>query len=112
MSKTNSVRLIGNIGNNINAAQTRSGLPVCNFSFATHERVKNEQGQAETITEWHNVVCFSSLASLVTTHCSKGTKLMIEGRLKTRTYVDSANVQRYVTEIICEEVLFLDAKKQ
>lgn len=111
MSKTNHVRLIGNIGNNIQVNKTNSGTPVCNFSFATHERIKNAHGQTETVTEWHNVVCFASLATLVQTHCVKGTKLMIEGRLRTRTYTDQSQQQRYVTEVITEEILFLDSKK-
>ena len=111
MSKTNHVRLIGNVGNNLTLNQTKSGIGVCSFSFATHEKIKNNAGQYETLTEWHNVVCFGSLASLITTHCTKGVKLMIEGRNKTRSYTTESGEQRYVTEVICEEVLFLDAKK-
>lgn len=111
MSKTNNVRLIGNIGNNIQLNKTKSNTDVCSFSFATHERIKNPAGQYETVTEWHNIVCFGSVASLLSTHCVKGTKLMIEGRNKTRSYVTESGEQRYVTEVICEEVLFLDAKK-
>jgi single-strand DNA-binding protein len=107
MSKTNHVRLIGNIGSNPELIATQNNGSVLSFTLATHESVKNAEGQKENRTDWHKVVAFGNVANLIHKFTGKGSQVMIIGRLSTRQYTDKQNNQRYTTEIITEEVLFL-----
>lgn len=112
MSKTNQVRLIGNFGGNLKLIQSGNGVNVATVSMGTHEVYKDANGQKVSKTDWHNIVFFGKLADLVHKFTEKGSKIMIEGKIQTRQYVDKDGVNRYVTEIIAEEVLFLDTKKE
>lgn len=111
MSKTNQVRLIGNVGQDPKLVGNSSESTVLTFSVATHETYKDAQGVKQKRTEWHNIVAFGRVASLIQQYVKQGQQLMIEGRLQTRAYLDKSQVQRYTTEIICEEVLFLNSSR-
>lgn len=111
MSKTNQVRLIGNVGQDPKLVGNSSESTVLTFSVATHETYKDAQGVKQKRTEWHNIVAFGRVASLIQQYVRQGQQLMIEGRLQTRAYLDKSQVQRYTTEIICEEVLFLNSSR-
>lgn len=111
MSISNNVQLIGNVGNDIDFKTTENGLRVATFSMATHERRKDENGQRINVTEWHNIVCYDSLAELVQKYLKKGSKCSLVGRLRTTKYDDKQNVTHYTTRIVAEDVLFLDNKQ-
>lgn len=111
MSKTNNVRLIGNLGNNPKLITSDNQNMILSVSMATHEHYKDQQGNKQTRTDWHNIVCFGNVANLLHKYAVSGTKLMIEGRLQTRSYNDKDGNTKYVTEIVAEEVLFLDSAK-
>lgn len=111
MSKTNKVQLIGNVGQKPKLVGNSTENSVLVFSVATHETYKNKEGIKEKRTEWHNIVAFGRVAGLIQQYVEQGSHLMIEGRLQTRNYIDKEGVSRYATEIICEEVLFLNTSK-
>jgi single-strand DNA-binding protein len=113
MSKTNHVRLIGNLGGSPKLISTQEGQSVLSFTMATHETYKDQQGNKQSKTDWHNIVAFGKVANLIHDYLKKGSQAMIIGKLQTRQYVDKQQNQRYVTEVIVEEVLFLgDAKSE
>lgn len=111
MSKTNSVRLIGHLGQDPKLVSSNAESSVLSFTMATNESYKDAQGNKQTRTEWHNIVAFGRVANLLFQYAKKGDQIMLNGRLQTRQYVNKEQQQRYVTEIITEEVLFLGGKK-
>lgn len=112
MSKTNHVRLIGNLGSNPKLVTTDKENTILSVSMATHMSYKGSDNQKTTKTEWHNVVAFGKIANLLNEYTKKGSKLMVEGHLQTRQYVNKEGKEKYVTEIVAEEILFLDSKEQ
>jgi single-strand DNA-binding protein len=112
MSKTNSVRLIGNVGNKPDLITTNSNSVIVKLTMATHETFKDKDGNKQKKTEWHNVLAFGKLAELSLKYVDKGDLIMVEGKLQTRQYEDKQGNNRYVTEIIMEEILFLTNKNQ
>jgi single-strand DNA-binding protein len=111
MSKTNSVRLIGHLGQDPKLVSNGENSSVVSFSLATNEVYKDAQGNKDTRTEWHNIVSFGRVANLIIQYCKRGEFIMLQGRLQTRQYTNKEGQQRYVTEIITEEILFLGGKK-
>lgn len=111
MSKTNSVRLIGHLGQDPKLVSNGENSSVVSFSLATNETYKDAQGNKATRTEWHNIVSFGRVANLIIQYCKRGEFIMLNGRLQTRQYTNKEGQQRYVTEIITEEILFLGGKK-
>lgn len=108
MSKTNSVRLLGFLGNAPKFINTKDENAVLSVSMATHETVKGSDGGKVKQTEWHNLVAFGKVAILINDNLKKGSRLQVWGRLQTRQYVDKQGNDRYRTEIVVNEVLFLD----
>lgn len=111
MSKTNSVRLIGHLGQDPKLVSNGENSSVVSFSLATNEVYKDTNGNKATRTEWHNIVSFGRVANLIIQYCKRGEFIMLQGRLQTRQYTNKEGQQRYVTEIITEEILFLGGKK-
>lgn len=111
MAKTNHVRLIGNLGADPTLITSNNGNIILTFTIATHSSYNDEHGVKQKVTEWHSCVAFGKIATLINTHLRKGSHCMLIGRLQTRTYVDKQQQQRYTTEIISEEVLFLGEPK-
>lgn len=110
MSKTNHVRLVGRIGQQPKLITADSGKYVLSFSMATDGSYKDKSGVKQERTEWHNVTAFGSVAELINKYLNKGSMLMVLGYLRTRQYKANDGTDRYATEIIVEEVLFLDTK--
>ncbi len=107
----NLVILIGNLGKHPEVRNTGK-TSVANFSIATSETFKDASGTQQKSTEWHNVAAFGTLADTVAKYLKKGSKVYVEGRLKTRKWEDKEGVTRYTTEVIATEVKFLDAKRE
>lgn len=105
----NEVTLFGNIGK-IQEFKTQSGAVVCKISLATSENTK-KNGEWVEETEWHNIVVFGRTAELCIKNLVKGSKLIVKGRLKTRSYQDKNRETKYTTEIIAESIKFVDSKK-
>jgi single-strand DNA-binding protein len=107
----NKVILIGNVGQQPEIRYTASNSAVVTLTVATSETWKNkETGQPEEQTEWHRVVCFRRLAEIVGEYVSKGSKLYIEGSLRTRKWQDNQGNDKYTTEIVANNLQMLDKK--
>lgn len=106
----NKVVLIGNLGRDPEAHSTKDGGVVTTLSLATTRRVKQADGSYGDEVEWHRVVCFGRTAEVARDYLGKGRQIYVEGRLRTRKYTDKQNVERYVTEIICEKLQMLGRK--
>ena len=107
----NKVILLGNVGKDPEFKALPSGQPVVNFSIATSERYKDQQGNQQERTEWHNLVAYAKLAEIVRDYVKKGSKLYVEGRLTTRSWDDrETNKKVYRTEIIISDLSLLSGR--
>lgn len=109
----NKAQVIGHVGNvpkvnSINNGQSK----VVSFSVATTEKGYTTQSgvKVEDRTEWHNIVCFGKLADIVEKFVTKGSKLYIEGKMRTRSYENRNGVKVSVMEINADSIELLDAK--
>jgi single-strand DNA-binding protein len=96
----NKVILVGNVGKDPEIRYLEGGAAVCRFPLATSEVYKNKDGEKITTTEWHNIVLWRGLAEIAEKFVKKGSQLYIEGRIKSRSYVDKDGNTRYTTEIV------------
>jgi len=107
----NKVILIGNLGADPETRFLPSGGAVTNVNLATSESWKDKQtGQPQERTEWHRVVFFNKLAEIAGEYLKKGSKVYIEGSLRTRKWQDQAGQDRYTTEIVVGEMQMLDGR--
>lgn len=107
----NKVILIGNLGNDPEVRYTPTGSAVANITLATSESWRDKQsGEQQERTEWHRVVFFNRLAEIVGEYLRKGSKVYVEGALRTRKWQDKAGLERYTTEIVASEMHMLDRK--
>ncbi len=106
----NKVQLIGNLGNNPEIITLDSGKKLAKFSIATNESYKNAQGEKVTNTEWHNIVAWNKTAEIVEKYLEKGSEIAIEGKLTSRSYDDKDGNKRYITEVVCNELLMFGGK--
>ena len=109
----NKVIIIGNLGQDPEVSYTQSGNCVSKISVATSESWKDKQtGQAQERTEWHQVVFFNRLAEIAGEYLKKGSKVYIEGSLRTNKWQDQNGQDRYTTEIIANEMQMIDSRQQ
>ena len=107
----NKVILIGNLGNDPETRYMPSGGAVTNISIATSESWKDKQtGQQQERTEWHRVVFFNRLAEIAGEYLRKGSKVYVEGSLRTRKWQGQDGQDRYTTEIVAGEMQMLDSR--
>jgi single-strand DNA-binding protein len=107
----NKVILLGNVGGDPETKYMPSGGAVTNLSIATSESWKDKQtGQPQERTEWHRVVFFNRLAEIASEYLGKGSKVYVEGSLRTRQW-EQDGVKRYSTEIVASEMQMLDSRQ-
>ncbi len=107
----NKVILIGNLGNDPETKFLPSGGAVTNVSLATSESWKDKQtGQMQERTEWHRVVFFNKLAEIAGEYLKKGSKVYVEGSIRTRKWQGQDGQDRYTTEIVVSEMQMLDGR--
>lgn len=107
----NKVILVGNLGNDPETKHLPSGNAVTNITVATSESWKDKQtGQQQDRTEWHRVVFFNRLAEIAGEYLRKGSKVYLEGSLRTRKWQDQSGNDRYTTEIVASEMQMLDSR--
>jgi len=109
-SLKNKVQLIGNLGNDPEVIALESGKKLAKFSIATNETYKNAQGEKITDTQWHNVVAWGKVADLTENFLTKGKEVIIEGKLTSRSYETKTGEKRYITEVVCQELLMIGEK--
>jgi len=106
----NKVQLIGNLGNDPEIINLESGKTLAKFSVATNESYKNASGEKVTDTQWHNVVAWGKTAEIIEKYVTKGKEVAIDGKLTSRSYETKEGEKRYVTEVVCNELLMLGNK--
>jgi len=107
----NKVILVGNLGNDPETRYTQAGAAITNVSVATSETWKDKQtGQPQERTEWHRVVFFNRLGEIAGEYLRKGSKIYVEGSLRTRKWQDKEGMDRYTTEIVGNEMQMLDSR--
>ena len=107
----NKVILIGNVGVDPDVRYLPNGSAVTTLSIATSETWKDKQtGDKQERTEWHRIVCFNKLGEIAGEYVRKGTKLYVEGSLRTRKWQDQQGQDRYTTEIVASDIQMLDSK--
>ncbi len=107
----NKVILIGNLGRDPETKYSQSGSPVTNFSVATTESWRDRNsGEQQERTEWHNVVCFARLAEIAGEYLRKGSKVYIEGSLRTSSWEAQDGQKRYRTEVMARDMQMLDSR--
>lgn len=104
----NKILLIGYVGRDAEVKYTNSGMAVMRFSLATDQNQKDQNGNWQRATTWHDIVCFDKLAENMKEYVKKGRRVYVEGRLSKRDYTDKQNIKRYVVEVIAENLILLD----
>ena len=103
----NKVILIGNLGQDPESRAMPSGKAVTNLRIATSETWRDKQsGEMKEQTEWHSVVMYDRLAEIAKDYLRKGSKVYIEGRLRTRKWQDKNGQDRYTTEVVVDRFEF------
>lgn len=111
MRGVNKVIIVGTMGNDPECKVIPSGGTVTNISVATTEYWKDKNtGKQNEITEWHKIVFFNRLAEIAGEYLKKGSKVYLEGSLRTRKWQDKDGSDRYTTEIVASEMQMLDGK--
>jgi single-strand DNA-binding protein len=109
----NKVMLIGHLGDEVKMHYFEGGGCVGRFPLATNETyVSKQTNERVTNTDWHNIVVRNKGAEICEKYLSKGDKVYVEGRLKTRKWQDEKGNDRYSTEIQCSDFTFLSTKKE
>ncbi|NCO63795.1 MAG: single-stranded DNA-binding protein [Flavobacteriales bacterium] len=109
----NKVMLIGHLGDEVKMHYFEGGGCIGRFPLATNETyVSKQTNERVTNTEWHNIVVRNKAAEICEKYLSKGDRIYVEGRLKTRKWQDDAGNERYSTEIQCTDFTFLTTKKE
>lgn len=106
----NKVILIGNLGRDPEVRYLEGNIAVAKFSIATNESYKDKKGDWQTVTEWHDVVAWRSLAERAEKQLKKGSQVFIEGKLTHRKYQDKEGIDRYVTEVVANSFKILDRR--
>ena len=109
----NKVILLGNVGKDPEIKSTPSGTMVATFGLATSDRYQDPQGNWQDRTEWHNLVAYNRTAEIIRDYVKKGSKLYVEGSLRTSNWEDKTSGQkRYKTEIIVNDLSLLSGRDE
>lgn len=110
MSKSlNKIMIIGNLGADPEVRMTSSGTKVANLRVATNERWIGRDGQQQEHTEWHRVALYGQVADIAEKYLRKGSRVYVEGSLRTDKWTDRDGKDRYTTEIRGRNLILLDS---
>jgi single-strand DNA-binding protein len=104
----NKVTLVGHLGRDPEVRRLENGTPVGRFTMATNENYKDNNGEWQSQTEWHDVTVWRNLAEQAERSLKKGSFVYVEGKLSHRKYTDKNGIDRYVTEVVANSVRSLD----
>ena len=110
MNVRNNVQLIGNLGKDVEIKKFDSGKIKAKISLATSDFYKNDKGEKVQETEWHNIVAWGKVAENMNTILSKGSEVLIKGKIQSRSYKDKEDNAKYITEIVASDFLCFDKK--
>ena len=108
----NKVILIGRLGQEPTIRHMPNGEAVCNFSVATSESWKDQSGQRQERTEWHNITMYRRLAEIAGQYLRKGSQVYLEGKIQSRKYEGKDGIERTAYEIIANEMKMLGGNSQ
>jgi single-strand DNA-binding protein len=109
--RVNKVILLGHLGKDAETKFTPSGTSLSTFNLATNRRVKDQQtGEWKDETDWHRCILWKS--ENVSNYLQKGKQVYLEGRLQTRSFDDKDGQKRYMTEVVCEELILLSGNRE
>lgn len=103
----NRLFILGNVGAEPQIRKFENNSSVASFSVGVSETAKDQDGNRSKITEWFRCSCFNSLALFVEKHVRKGAKVLIEGKIRTRTYTDREGYEKSVQEVIVDRLELL-----
>jgi single-strand DNA-binding protein len=106
----NKVILIGNAGKDPEIRHLDSGVAVVTLPVVTSERVKDRNNEWREISEWHNVVFWRALAEMVEKYVRKGSQILVEGKLRNRSWEDQNGQKKYATEVVAETLKVLSRR--
>lgn len=106
----NQVRLIGNLGRDPEYREISNGRKMARFSLATNEYYVGDQGEKIAETQWHQVVAWGKLAEICERLLHKGSEVVLDGRLNTRSYNDKEGARRTYTEVVALEMAVMDRR--
>lgn len=112
MRGVNKVTLVGNLGRDPDIQYIEGDIPVAKFPLATTEMRKERSGHVVSETEWHTIVLWRGLAELAHKYLHKGSLVYIEGRLRTRSWEDKDKNKRFQTEVVGENLVMLEKRKE
>lgn len=113
MAGINKVILVGNLGKDPEVRYLEGGTAVANLTLATSENFLDKNtNERKTVTEWHNVVFWRGLAEIAEKYLKKGSQVYIEGKLRTRKWQDKDGNDRYITEIVGDNLQMLGKKEE
>ena len=107
----NKAILIGRLGRDPEVRQMPNGEAVCNFSIATSETWKDQHGQKQERTEWHNITLYRRMAEVAGQYLKKGSQVYIEGRIQSRKYTGKDGIERTAYDIIGSEMKMLGGRQ-
>ena len=110
-SLRNSVQLIGNLGKDPEITKFDNGNKLAKFTLATSDYYKNKDGEKVQETQWHNLIAWGKLAENMDQILSKGSRIVVQGKLVNRSYDDKEGNKRYVTEIVARNFVNLTKKE-
>ncbi len=108
MASLNKVQIIGNLGADPEMRFTANGTAVATFNVAINRRYTTKDGDKREETEWVRCVAWQKLAENVSQYLNKGSQVYVEGRMQTRKWEDREGVTKYTTEVVAQDVQFLD----
>lgn len=104
----NSVRLVGNLGKDLELKDLGAGRSYVKGSVAINNSYQNAKGEMVKETQWHNFTAWGKTAELMSKALNKGSELMIEGQLSSRSYQDKDNQTKYITDVVVDEFIVLN----
>ena len=110
MAGINKVILIGNLGKDPEVRHLDTGVSVANITLATTESYKNKEGDRVNQTEWHDIVLWRGLAEVAEKYLKKGSRIYVEGKIRTRKWQDKEGNNRYRTEIMADNMTMLGGR--
>ncbi len=106
----NSVQLMGHLGQDPEVVNLDSGKKLVKFSLATNDYYTKKDGEKVTSTDWHNIVAWGKTAEIIEKYVTKGREVIVRGKLSSRSYETKEGDKRYITEVVCDEVVMTAQK--
>lgn len=107
----NTVHLIGNIGMDPEVRVLNNGRKMAKIRLATTDRYRNSEGKLMRETQWHTIIAWGNLATIIERYLNKGREIAVDGKIVYRSYEDKNGNTRYVTEIVANDIVLLNNKK-